>query len=299
VRTSRVLLSLLAATIVVAPAVAVEIWAVDNLGATNVPGLVGDRVIKFDSANPLGTVTTVGATNVVGRNMSGLDFAGNGVLYAASGFGSAFPGSELFTISTVDGSATLVGSLGLPAGTAVTDLSWNPATGKMQALTSAGGGGAQSIYEVPLGGGPAVLVGQITGLPAGALLIGMSTDSAGVNYVHNLADDRMYKLTGLAAAAMSAGIGIDTNFSQGMVMDWRANNEWYLGSISANPAFASQVRLMDNNTGGTSLILATWPNNGTNGLPQYETADLAIVPEPGSLCLLSLAVLGLAASRRR
>jgi hypothetical protein len=299
VRTSRVLLSLLAATAVVVPVYAAEIWAVDNLGANNVPGLIGDRVIRFDSADPLGTVTTIGATGVVGRNMSGLDFSGAGVLYAASGFGSAFPGSELFTISTVDGSATPIGSLGLPAGTAVTDLSWNPVTGKMQALTSAGGGGAQSIYEVALNNGAATLVGQITGLPAGALLIGMSTDSAGVNYVHNLADDRMYKLTGLAAAPMSAGIGIDTNFSQGMVMDWRANNEWYLGSISANPVLASQVRLMDNTTGGTTSILATWPNNGANGLPQYETADLAIVPEPGSLCLLGLAALGLAAARRR
>src|SRR6188768_450437 len=79
----------------VASASAVEIWATDNLG-TNNAATVGDRIIRFDSANPTGTVLTVGATGVANVGMTGLDFSGAGVLYAASGFGSAFTTSQLF-----------------------------------------------------------------------------------------------------------------------------------------------------------------------------------------------------------
>jgi hypothetical protein len=108
----------------------------------------------------------------------------------------------------------------------------------------------------------------------------------------------MYVLTGLAASPMSATIGIDTNFSQGMTMNWRGADEWFLGSISSNPVLSSQVRLMNKLTGGTSSILATWPNNGTGGLPQYETGDLAIIPEPAVLSLLMVVAIGRVARRR-
>lgn len=295
----RVALGLCLVASIAASASGVEIWAVDNLAQNNA-GTVGDRVIKFDSANPTGTVVTVGATGQLNEGMSGLDFANNGVLYAASGFhstGGVFPGSRLYTINQANGAATLVGSMGLPAGTAVTDLSWNPVSNQMLALTFNATGNVNSLYSVNLGNGSAALIGTITGM-AGALDIGLASNSAGVNYVHNLADDRMYVLTGLAAAPMAAGIGIDTNFSQGMTINWRGADEWYLGSLSNTPVFASQVRLMNNATGGTAAILGTWPNNGTGGLPQYETGDLAIIPEPAVLTLLGFALAARGIRRR-
>lgn len=286
-------------TVFTAPALATAIWAVDNLGTTNA-GTVGDRVIRFDSANPLGTVVTVGATGVSNRGLTGLDFSAAGTLYAVSGYnqdGSPFGGSQLYTINTTTGVGTLVGSTGLSGTNAITDLSWNPVTGTMQALVNAGAG-SNSLYTLNLATGAATLVGTITGM-SGALGIGLSTNSAGQNFIHNLVDDRMYSLTGLVASPMSALVGIDANFSQGMTMNWRGANEWYLGSISNTPAFASQVRLMNNATGATTSIVATWPNNGASGLPQYETGDLAIAPEPGSLVLMALgAAFGLRARRR-
>lgn len=280
----------------------VQIFAVDNLGQANA-GTVGDRVIRFDSANPVGTVVVLGATGFLNEGMSGLDFSGTGTLYSASGFhagGGAFPGSKLYTINTTTGAGTLVGSMGLPNGTNVTDLSWNPVTGQMQALTNFGNTvGPNSLYTVNLGTGAASLVGAITGL-AGGLAIGLSTNNAGVSFIHDLVTDRMYQLTGLAAAPMASLIGIDTNFSQGMTMNWHvASNDWYLGNISNTPVFASQVRLMNNATGATTSILGTWPNNGASGLPQYETGDLAVVPEPATLAALGIGLAALLRRRRR
>jgi hypothetical protein len=290
--------TLAAATLVIATqASAITIYAPDNLGTTNV-GSVGDRIIRFDSANPLGTVVTLGSAGAAAANrgLSGMDFSGSNVLYAVSGFnsdGSAFAGSQLFTINTTNGAATLVGNTGLTAANALTDLSWNPVTGQMQAIAGNG-----NFYTLNLTNGAATFVGTVTGI-TGGLDIGLSTNSLGVNHVHDLVSDRMYTLAGLVATPMSATIGIDTNFSQGMTMNWAGNNEWFLGSISNNPVFASQVRLMNNATGGTTSVLGTWPNNGVSGLPQYETGDLAIpVPEPTSLALVGGAVLGLLRRRR-
>jgi hypothetical protein len=303
VRNLKSLAAACAVGLVASQASAVIIWAPDNLGNNNVPGSVGDRIIRFDSANPLGTVQLVGFAGAAGANkgLSGMDFHPNGTLYAVSGFGTGFTtanGSELFTINQTTGAATLVGNLGLGTANAVADMSFNPVTNQMQVVTNVTGVGAQ-LHTVNLATGAATLVGAITGLPAGNLEIGLATNSAGQNFIHNIADDRMYTLAGTVATPMATTIGIDTNFSQGMTMNWSGANEWFLGSISSVPAFASQVRLMNNATGGTTSILATWPNNGGGALPQYETGDLAInpIPEPATLGLL--AAVGLLGLRRR
>jgi hypothetical protein len=303
VRNLKSLAAACAVGLVATQASAVIVYAPDNLGSNSVPGSVGDRIIRFDTANPLGTVQLVGFAGAAaaGVGLGAMDFAPNGTLYAMDSFaaaGGVFTGSRLFTINTNTGVATLVGPSGLPSTNAVADMSWNPATNQMQVVTNAGGGVAQ-LHTINLATGAATLVGNITGLPATNLEIGLATNAQGVNFVHNLSDDRMYQLNGLVATPMSTTIGVDTNFSQGMTIDWSGNGNWYLGSISSVPVFASQVRLMNNATGGTTSILATWPNNGGGGLPQYETGDLAInpIPEPASLGLLAVA--GLLGLRRR
>jgi hypothetical protein len=275
----------------------VDIWAVDNLGPTN-SGSVGDRVIRFNSSNPLGTVTTIGATGVTGIGFSGLDFDSAGTLYGATGFGTGFTTTNVYTISQTTGAATLVGNTGV----VLTDLSWNPVLNQLEGISSNSTTNVHTVYSVSTVNGSATSIGNITGLPTGGLLVGYSIDSGGNRFVQNLADDFMYSMgTGTAATQMSAGIGVNTNFSQGMTMHWSGANEWYLGSISNTPVFASQVRLMNNGTGGTNSILATWANNGTGGLPQYETGDLAInpVPEPATIVAIGLGLAALALRRRK
>jgi autotransporter-associated beta strand protein len=269
---------LLSAGWIVAPARAVQIFGIDNLGQANA-GTVGDRLIRFDSGNPLGTVINIGGTGFANEAMSGLEFTPSGTLYAASGFhttGGPFPGSRLYTISPVTGQATLIGPMGLPVGTNVTDLSWNPATSQMLALANSGGG-SNSLYTVNLLTGQATLIGTITGIPGTPIDIGLATNSAGTNFVHDVVSDRMYSLVGTNAAPLPQQIGADTNFSQGMTINWRGTNQWYLGAIGNVPAPFSDVRQINNATGATQAVLGTWPNNGAGGLPQYQLGDLAIM----------------------
>jgi len=281
---------------------AIPIFAYDNLGTTNT-GSNGDRFIRFDSASPSTTVVTLGSSLVTNRGMSGLDFAGNGDLFSVSGFnsdGTAFGGTQLFRVNPVNGNATLVGNVPLPAGYSATDLSWNPATNQMQMIAAAGTANPNNLYTLNLATGAPTLVGAITGMP-GALDVGLATNSAGQNFLHDIVSDRMWSLAGTAATQMAAVIGADTNFSQGMTINWSGANEWFLGAIGSTPGFFSRVYSINNATGaGTVVPNGNWPTN-PNGLPEYETGDLAIapIPEPGTIALAGGLLASLAMRRRR
>lgn len=275
---------------------AVEIWAVDNLGTTNAQ-TVGDRVIRFDSANPAGTVVTVGSTGIASTLMGGLDFDGAGNLFAASQIAG---GGSLYSINQTTGAATLIGAMNPGAGFSITDLSWNRVTGTMMALAGNGTstGSLTSLFSVNLATGNLTLIGSVTGLAASHISVGLATDNSGTNYIHDIVTDRMFSVVGTTATQMSSTIGIDTNFSQGMTID--SSNNWFLGDISSNPAFASEVRQMNLATGGTTTILGTWPIHAANGLPEFETGDLAVkaVPEPASIAALGLGLAAIARRRR-
>ena len=279
-----------------AQAQAVTIYAYDNLGTTNA-GTVGDRFFRFDSTNPAGTAVNLGQSGVASTLMAGLDFDRSGALWASSG-------TRLFSVNPLNGAATGVGaSLGLPAGRTVSDLSFNPVTNQLQAVTIQGAAApfTTSLYTINTTTGVANLVGDIV-ISSSSVNVGLATNSAGVNYVHDLQTDTMFRLAGLVATALPQPTGVNSNFSQGMTIDWQAGptGQWFMAPINNTPTFFSEIRTVNEVTGVATVIVpgGTWPNL-PSGFPTYEPGDLAIptVPEPASLGLVAAA--GLFAGRRR
>src|SRR5688572_2674974 len=180
---------------------AVTIWGVDS----NTAG--SDRVVRFESSNPAGTIVTVGTTGIDGFFMSGLDFDAGGTLYACSAGTTSVTGS-LYTINQSTGAATLVGSLALPGGRNMTDMTYNPTSGQMTGV--AFDGQRNYLYAISTASGAASLVGEIN--TPGAIFLGLCADASGRMYLESTGG-RMHVLDGLNATPMPQSIGVNTIFS--------------------------------------------------------------------------------------
>jgi hypothetical protein len=268
----------------------VNIYAMNNLNGGGGAG-TQNSLIRFDSANPAGWVS-LGTTGLADRGFTGLDFHGNGNLYGYVGFGGAGFVAGLYQINANNGAATVVGNL---SGQALQDLAYNPADGKLYGLNAVAN--VCTLFEVNVATGAVVAVGNFTGLPATNLEVGLACDAAGNFYVHDIASDSIFKGAGLAlnpVALYGPGVIGNTNFSQGMTIDWGGNGAGYHGAILTN--LASELRTF--NTGGGSYTIVG--NFGTvpPTFPTVETGDLAIaIPGPGAISLLAIA--GLISGRRR
>ena len=288
---SRVNLVLFASALA-ASANAAEIWATDNLGEFN-GGTVGDRIIKFDSANPANPVV-VGQTGIAGTLMGGLDFDNTGTLYAWGQIGQ--PG--LYTINQSTGAATFVGN-NVPSRLTINDLAWDPVGNRLLGIGSSSGRRAKTVLvSIDRSTGNASLVSVLTG---SYLPVGLGVSSNGTVYMHDLIADQIFTISGSTATPLPSPIGYDSNFSQGMTIDWSHGDAGYHGAFN-NLSFATELYNIDLGTGAESFVANIGPFNSGTGLPEYETGDLAIapsgiVPEPGSLALLTLA--GLLGLRRR
>lgn len=199
----------------------VEIFGINNLPAGDT-----NELVVFDSSNPAG-FATIGSTGVVG-GFTGLDFAGvNRALYGYVGFDGDL---GLYEINMNTGAATAVGSVG-GNNAALSDLSWNPVANAMFGVDVGG-----NLYEVDLNTGAQTNLGVIAGLPAGSLDVGLAHDSNGNLFVQDIGSDGIYSGT-QAGVSLLHDIPVDTNFSQGITIDWSRDDTGYLAAIGNNPAF--------------------------------------------------------------
>jgi hypothetical protein len=262
-------------------ALGVTIWGADVQNPTG-----GTSIVKFDSANPVGTIASIGHTGISGFSISGLDFDRAGTLYAVTQVtGGGTAAGSFYTIDQTNGHATLIGLLGVPANQDMTDLTYNPATDQFVGVTF--NGSNNFLYTIDKSTGAATLVGQLNS--PGSIFLGISADSSGTVYLEDYNGSRMRIVNGTNVTPMSATIGVPVLFSQGMTMNWSAANTWYLaatweripGSFTAN----GDLRLMDNATGATQQVLGTWPELPNNSYPIYGISDIAVkpVPEPAAL----------------
>jgi hypothetical protein len=145
------------------------------------------------------------------------------------------------------------------------------------------------LYTVDLTTGAVATVGAFTGLPNPQHVIGLAIDSAGEFYVHETNTDQIFKGSGLALSPLLQ-LPQDTNFSQGMTIDWSRDDLGYHAAVGYGvyPHYFSQLNTFTIDGQNYNLGPEFGPEL-PDGLPPVEAGDVAImpVPEPASLLLLS------------
>ncbi len=214
-----------------------------------------------------GATSSVGSTNVV---LTDIAFSPSGDLY-----GISF--SSLYKVSASTGATTLVGSLGSVNGTANALVFGSDGT-----LYMAG----SSLYTLNTLTGAASAIGSI-GFQSGG-------DLAFIGDELYLASDRNQLIQVNTATGVGTLIG---NLGVGNMYGLATPDNVNLYGVAGQ-----NVYLVDTASGAAALQSTFDPllSGGAFGLAFLtEAGGGGTVPEPGTLALLSVAVLGVAAARRR
>lgn len=284
-----------------------DLWAVDNQGPP-AAGTVGDRLIRIDRNNP-SNVTVVGDIGVAGVVMTGLDFMPDLTLWAA---GTNFAGfNAIYNLSTTTGaslSSVQITGLLHPVAENIADLAYNPLTGSIWAVTIDASAQLRTsnIYDINVITGQATLVSSNIMSTVEVVDLGMSIDSLGFVYLEDVSSDMLWRYDPTVTNALSSiPLGFNANFSQGMGMDWSRDSKAFVGAYtfdrpagSENVLYTFDMILI--NYGFVGVIGSGVPN-GSTGLSEWETGDVAImpIPAPGAGALLGLVGLTMTARRRR
>jgi hypothetical protein len=274
------LVSAILALLAAAPAGAAVVYAPNGLPRPY-PFTGPDELIMFDSSDPANFVV-IGSMNVPNIGFGGMDFDRDGNLWAYASFYKNTGGaaSGLYRVDLETGQATVQGT---PSTQPLEDLAFNPVDNSMYGIRTQNS--VTRLYRVNLSTGATTLVGVFTGLPASQHAMSFAIDSAGNYFVHDINADKMYWGAGLALTELYT-LPQDTNYSQGMTIDWSNGDVGYHAAVGQGifPDYFSQVNTFA--TDGSGYVLG--PDFGPNeyfppdpfGYPLVEPGDLAIVPTP-------------------
>ena len=271
----------------------VQIYATNSLAPT-ADG--SDTLIVFDASNPSG-YTTIGSLGVSNIGFGGLDFdaAGNMFGYASFIKNTGGAAAGLYSINPDTGAATPIGS----SIQSLQDIAYNPVNNTLYGINTRFQSESK-LYSIDMTTGSVTELGLISGLPASHHLGGFGVDSQGNFFVQDFVSDSIYVGDGLSFSHLY-DMGIDTNYSQGLTIDWSNGDTGYHGAVGQGvfPDYFSTINTFATDGSGYNAMGPNFgPNNG-DGIPPVQPGDLAIRPIPapaGSLALLGASCV---LSRRR
>ena len=203
----------------------------------------GSDYVTFDALNP-GTFNTI---LVDDHTLFGSTFVNNDF---STEYGIGYLDGNLYSISTLDGSSTLIGDTGLVSCCYVTasGMRWDSTTGTTYLVIGDYHPGVRTstLYRIDLATAATTLVG-----PLNAMIRDIAIDRSGLMYGIDSDADTLVAIDKTNGATQTIGsIGFDAVFGQGLDFD-AETGVLYLASADFND---SRMYTIDPLTGATTLI---------------------------------------------
>jgi hypothetical protein len=228
--------------------------------ATKVRAGASDYV-TFDAKNPA-IFNTILPSSV---SLFGITFVNNDF---SKQYGVDYNQGDLYTISTLDGSTTLIGNTGLVSCCLVVPggMRWDPSTGVTYLVIDNFGTQTSKLYTIDLTTAATTLVGTLPG----GMIRDIAIDGTGLMYGIDSVNDALVAIDKTTADVQVIGsIGFDAIFGQGLDFD-AETGILYLSSANNT---GSTMYTLDPATGASTLI-------GTMG----GEVDSMAIAKSGAVC---------------
>ncbi|HRQ63598.1 MAG TPA: DUF11 domain-containing protein [Xanthomonadaceae bacterium] len=171
--------------------------------------------------------------------------------FVATG-GGALPQNAYGYLDTSTGAVNQLGVLtGVPASGTWVSAAWDPTTGTVYAVIVPAGGDNR-LFSIDVGTGIGTLVGSVSGMTAGSILIAIAINNAGSMFGLEIFDDVLVAIDKTdATGAVIGPVGVNANFAQDMDFDRSTGTLYwasYLGGGNSN------IRTIDTSTGAATVV---------------------------------------------